>query len=432
MVNRVTTLLLILLIVQPLFADTLSDADNALSSGDYRAAIEAYRLYLKDNPSSYEGRFGLARALAYSDNHTESIELLNGLLSDHSGDPDCLLLRGLVYSWQERFDAAEDDLKQVTGDHPDYVDAWSALGDVYRWSGSPEKAVTAYTRWIELQPDNPEPYIARARAHTDSRYFPLAREDLHEARTLRGDDDRIDDILRWVARNPASSLWEASLKLNVTTFTPGRADWNSYETSIRREFSSGTLVVTFIRASRWDKWDNALMLDGYLDLWRRAYGNLRVQTAKAVVLQRMDYIAEIFQGIGTGWEVSGGYRLMQFADKDEHVIILSVGKFIKSWYLRERLYLIEDSGRIGQTHSVMARLYIGKIDDYFELILGLSNTPEDLDTEIRDDILYKVSYELTVQKFIYAHLGFSLAGLYKGERKGPIERAFTLKLIYRL
>ena len=63
----------------------------------------------------------------------------------------------------------------------------------------------------ELSPNEPGPYIARAKAHRDARRFSLAREELFSARVKGGDRDEIDRLLRELDRIPSALPWEASL-----------------------------------------------------------------------------------------------------------------------------------------------------------------------------------------------------------------------------
>ena len=57
-----------------------------------------------------------------------------------------------------------DSLKAVVERKPGYADGWSALGDMYLWSDRPAEAAAAYTRWVELMPNDPAATMARGRA----------------------------------------------------------------------------------------------------------------------------------------------------------------------------------------------------------------------------------------------------------------------------
>ncbi len=420
--------IVLLILLESSLAASIADADRALSQNDYETAIEIYRQYLEENPVSYEARFGLARALAYSGSREEAIRVLDELLADHPNDPDAHLLRGRVLSWGKRFTEAEEDLDFITRNHPDYADAWSALGDLYRWSGRPDEAIEVYTKLIELREDDSEAYLSRARVQMESRYFTAARNDLQSAAELGGESVVIDGMLRAIARHPSAAEWESSCNISAATMTgEGGSDWNLYDAYVKSELNSGSVALGYIRARRWNKWDDALYFDAYWDLWRKAYGNLRIQTAEAEVLPRMDYTLEIFQGIGSDWEVSAGYHLMQFPSNDASIFIVSAAKYIGPLYIRERTLLDPESNRMNQAYSMLTRWYIGRIDDYIDLDIGLSNASD----YGSGDLFHQSSLRASAQKFFISRIGVQMSGSYIHVKDGPVERGFSLKLMFR-
>lgn len=65
----------------------------------------------------------------------EAIQAFSDMLALYPDDPDARLGRGRVLAWEKRYGNAESDLRLVTNRLPTYADAWSALGDLYPWSG---------------------------------------------------------------------------------------------------------------------------------------------------------------------------------------------------------------------------------------------------------------------------------------------------------
>ena len=55
---------------------------------------------------------------------------------------------------------------------------------------------------------------------------------------------------------------------------------------------------------RFDAAKSSRYFDAYLDLWSRAYANVRYQySADAALYPDHAYRAEVFQGVGEGWEL---------------------------------------------------------------------------------------------------------------------------------
>ncbi len=376
----------------------------------------------------------MSRAYAFAGKHTKAIETLNDLLSDFPGDEDGFLLRARVYAWDGQYDKSIDDLRFFLSNNPQNTRAWSAIGDVYKWSGKFREAITAYLEWIKNEPEDPEPYIKRSEVFIDysqARYFNRARNDLRMALDLGGEPKKIDRVIEKLTRIPAPYNWETYASLEMQNFTPERPDWQTYSIGIKYQFKRGSFEAGFQRAARWDMWDSALYGDLYLDLWSKSYGNLRIQTAQPEFLPRMDYLIEIFQTLGVDWELSAGYHLSQYPAEDVNMYLASIAKYFGSFYFRERVILQPISGNINHSHLITARWQPWNIDDYIDLTVGISDTPEFVVAQIADEYFQNTYAGLTLQKFYNTHLGANLLLRYSEEDRGLIQRGFIFKLIGR-
>jgi len=420
---------------QAVASEPIEDARLAFAIGDYEASIESYRLCLEDDPRSYEALFGLARSLAYSDNRDEALKVLTNLLVYYDNDIKALLLRGRINTWEGNWYQAEKDLVFAGLLYPEFTDVWSALGDLYLWRGDYNEAAEMFNQLVAKHPENAENYISRAKAMIGIRFYNSARSDLNKALYLGGSRIEIEKLLHKIMRDKTAG-WEANALFNNTTFTSNspKPDWVLIEGSVKREFKIGSIALGYTRMRRFDKWDDALLLDSYFNTWRMAYANIRVRPALSTqFLPRMEYIAEIFQGIGSYWELSAGYILKQYDNDYDNVsvYILSAARHVGSFYLRERLSLSSNSGKTNQTHLITTRWYLRDIDDFFEANIGFSNIREYSEDVLRDNLFQTMIYEVRLQRFMNPCLGMDITGSYKGEHAGVIGRDLKLKLIYR-
>ncbi len=348
-----------------LLAQEMAPPDSVSGEGEL---LQAYERYVAGDSLSREEELGLARQLAIANRWDEAVEIYTDLLTHNPDDPDVRLGRGLVYAWQGRYEAAVADLTAVTGQVPDYADAWMALGNAYLWWDRAGPAEQAYSRWIELQPDRAEPYLARTRARQSARRFPQARKDLKIARRLGGNADEIDRLLRLLDRIPAARPWEPVLLWERQTFSDDRPEWRTTQVTMKRELTQGSVALGFMRTRRYDMGDAAILSEAYVDLWRRAYVNLRLQLAReGNVLPRADIAGELFQGFGNGWELSGSYRRMNFPDQPVEIYGLGLLKYVGNGLLRGRGLWVP--GEQGSTvyMSGAARWYLATVDDFIEL-----------------------------------------------------------------
>ena len=410
---------------------SLSKADSALSVGDYEQAIRIYNLILEQDPSLYGALFGLAHALAFSGKRTEAILAYSKILDLYPRDPDARLGRGRVFAWEGQYAKAESDLRTVAEDFPDYADVWSALGDVYLWSGNPDRATAAYTKLIDLQPGGPTPYIARAKAHRDSRRFSWARDDLQSARLRGGNRKEVDRLTRLIDRIPGATPWEGFHSYEFQSFTQERPVWHTYSPSVRRDLPYGSVRLIILRTTRFSKRGQLVALDSYFDLWRRSYGNFYLQTsANPSYLPKLVYSAEIFQGLGKGWELSAWYRYMGWVGKRVGIYGASVAKYVGDWYLRERTTFVPEKDGYTLSIAGFVRRYFATVDDFLEVGVG---TGKKLETSsVHSDLESKSLFiSVRLEKFVTTRIGLVLSGSYEDGETTPTRRGLSLGIKHR-
>lgn len=369
---------------------------------------------------TFEQRFEAARQLAIGGQRAQAIAAYSALLLESPDNSDVLLGRGRVHAWEQRWPEAEADLRAATTRAPRYADAWSALGDMYLWSDRPAEAVTAYTRWIELEPDKPAPYLTRARAHRAAGDRAAAQVDLAAAATHGAPVEEVaalqaslqpPRVQNPLAVAPEGYRWAVGLSASTTDFSPDRGHWSENGLTVRRYFEQGSLALESLGARRFGADDRAWALDAYVDVWPRAYANLRYQHAPdAALFPRRSMRAELYQGVGDGWELAVSYDRLDFAERTE-IFGLGLGYYVGNYYLRLRSTHIPDADGSSVGHRALARwYYAGNADDYLELSAGTGRSTEnlnDLDRVRRSD---SRSVGLVWTRYLTPYWGFRLGG----------------------
>jgi YaiO family outer membrane protein len=345
---------------------------------------------------SLEAQMQQVRTLATGGQRSEAIAQYTALLAEHPGNGDLLLARGRTYAWDDQYAAAEADLLQVVQKSPTYADAWSALGDLYRWSDRPQQAADAYARWVELAPQSAPAHIARGRALRDLGQFAAARADFDAAAALGADPAEVtalrDSLLPRMA-NPDVIVadgyrWSASAGWSHTRFSGDRQSWNDADLTLRRHFVRGSLGLELLRADHFNNSDIAWALDGYTPLWSRAYANLRYQHGPSSgVLPKQSWRVEVFQGVGSGWELSASVDHLRFSGDTEFYGV-GVGRYTGNWYGRYKLQHVPGVGSGSWSHRVLLRNYYrGDADNYLEVSVssGRSTDMDRFGSLVRDN-----------------------------------------------
>jgi YaiO family outer membrane protein len=385
-------------------------------------------------PDSLTAQMVRIRELATSGQRTLAIQQYTVLLAQHPGNGDLLLARGRTYAWDGQYAAAENDLHAVVQHSPDYADAWSALGDVYRWSGSPQQAVDAYSHWVTVAPRDPQAYIARGRALRDMGQLAAARADFDAAATLGANPADIANLrLSLLPRTTSLSdgyNWGATLSWDHTGFTGGQQGWNDIDLSVRRYFTQGSLAVELLRSDHFGINDTAWALDGYVPLWYRAYANLRYQQGPSSgILPRQEWRAEVFQGVGHGWELSASIDHLRFSS-DTQFYGIGVGRYWGNWYARYKLQYVPGVGSGSWSNRFLLRNYYrGDAYDYLEVAVsnGRSTDLNRFGTQVIDN---NAAISVAWSHYLSPRWGFKVsAGYGEGsDEDGVNEQIFSLTL----
>lgn len=373
-------------------------------------------------PAGFDQKFQEARKLALHGHRKEAIAAYSNLLKISPGNSDVLLGRGRLFSWMGNWIAAKADLTAAVKASPKYKDAWSALGDMYLWSNHPKRAIDAYSHWVALSPRSPTPLLQRGRAERNAGDKTAARSDFQAALENGANPTQIKEYLAsltptlGIGTRPPDAVnrngypWSASFGVDYTAFPAGGLHWFDTTTTIRRHYASGSLGFEELTAHAFHLNDRAWALDDYADLWNRAYVNLRYQQGTDVLFPRTLYRAEIFQGVGHGWELSASYERLNFPTPIA-LYGTSVAKYLGDWYVRWRhLYVPGTAGNpsLGNSDQLLIRdYYLGDADNYLQATAsyGVIIAPTGF---ILGPVYAQHSWSVaaSIVRFVTAHVGF--------------------------
>ena len=313
-------------------------------------------------------RFTAARKLALDGQHDAALKAYSALLADYPDNGDVLVGRGRVHAWMGHWPQAEQDLLAATRITPQDADAWSALGDTYLWSGQATRAVDAYSKWATLSPASGE-----ARAAIDKARRAVADAASARASTLAAAaaEARLAGSLSAETFIPGDFRWTAGLAVDRNAFSGGGSDWTDSVLSLRRKGKAGSLGIEALESRRFGLTDHAYAADAYLQVLPRTTVNLRLQLAdSARLFPRNRWRAEVFQGVGEGWELSAGYDRLGFTTPVE-LLSVGVGRYTGPWYYRLRYQHVPSTatggGNSDSLRAVGRWYYKGDGDHYLEL-----------------------------------------------------------------
>lgn len=422
-----------LLPVMVLMASVPQAAQQALEAGDYAAAIAAYQHYLQtEDANSHEALSGLALALARKGEYAEALAIYQRLVVLAPEDPDGWLAKGRLLSWMGRFSESESDLRHARSLAPAYQDVWSALADTLRWGKFYLAAAAHLEDWQRQFPDSPQPWLAQAQMQLDQRQLTAARASLLQAQQRGAEGVVIAQLQARLNRLPGALPWEAHTFYEWQAFSDRYTPWHTLTAGLRYSFEQGNVTLQSLTSQRFDRWNQALVADGTLELWPGSYANLRLQGALTPeILPAWDLSGELYQVFAGHWEASAGHRQMLFSTGNVYFYSVGIGTYLGDWYLRLMPQMLLSPDGPGLSGTAWARWIYATADDYLELRASVGR--QLLTTAIGPIIEGQTtaSVALTGQHFLTPHLGGLLSVNYQYSERFPGQFGATLGTRFR-
>jgi YaiO family outer membrane protein len=315
-----------------------------------------------------------ARELAFNQQRTEAMALLEGYLQQSPTDTDARTFYGIVLSWEGRYDQARKELETVLEQYPGHGDALPALINVELWSNHFGRAEELARRALAQRPNDTGLLMSQARALENLDRPNDALDVLGKLLELdpnqpqaRGLRDELRDGQR---------RWEGSLTQSYDWFDDGRSGWLESQVSLKYLAPSvGSVIARFSEANRYGMNSSLVELDAYPRIRKGLYAYLNVGWSPDKRLYPGNrFGAELFQSLPYGMEVSGGLRSLGFSSR-VNVYTASVSKYQGHWLMTARTYLTPDSTGDSYSLQFQARRYFGDDTSYFAARYGTGGAP---------------------------------------------------------
>jgi len=353
-----------------------------------------------------------ARQLAYSgkEHRDQALVMLKAYL-DKQDDSDARTLYGTILSWQGRYDEARAQLAIVLAKSPTHGDALPAALNVEFWSGHPENADQLARTALAKEPDNVQWMLAEAKA-------------LRQMNRGRDADAVLDRVLVVDSRNKSAKTMrhettedfskrpEVAVSYAYDWFSDNRGPQHESTISFKEPTRLGSVIATTGRADRFGLSSYQTQLDFYPHIRPGMYANINVgYSHDANLYPRYRVGVDLFQSLGHGFEVSGGYRHLGFTNSVD-IYTFSVSKYYHSFLFTGRGYLVPGSTGLSGTGAVSARYFLGSegTHDYIEVGYHYGASPTVVQTITNISVLSSNKWLATYDKTIHHRFGFQING----------------------
>lgn len=358
--------------------DIREKAAAAIRSGDHEAAVRLCLEGLRQNQADYELNFLLSRAYAFSKRYDEALQVLDDLALAHPENTDVLLFRARVESWKHNYQVAENGYNEVLRLNPGNSEALIGLAEIASWQSRYAEALAFYEQVRERNPAEAEIYFRIGRVCLWEGHYAKARANFEKARSLDPKNKEYQRALK-TATPRFRDQYELRTEYQTESFSNGRKDYVDQRLAFQFKLSKvGPLILKANTTARYNARDYQYGFEFYPRLWSRAYAYVdAAYSPKALHYPTTCYLAEIYQGISSGWELSLGFRRMNFTAQSVNVLLGSIGRYFGQYIALFRWYYTPDSE--GETFSwtVNLRRYFTD-SSYIYAAYGRGSKPFDI------------------------------------------------------
>jgi YaiO family outer membrane protein len=302
-----------------------------------------------------------ARQLVGSRQPDQAISLLDKHLAEHPNDVDALLLRGLICSWESRWEEGRRNLRTVLESAPGYKDARLGLINLELWSSNPDRAAAAAAEALQQAPGDKEYTAALRKAILQSQE--AKRQQSPPAATAAGE------------RADVKAGWEVGVERSQIWFSDQRPSWREQAYTIARNTPWGYITGNYHRASQGSVSDGLVELEMYPRIAKGTYGfvNFGVSQSSELFAKRR-FGAELFKSLPRGFETSAGFRHFQFHDA-VNMATGSLAKYFGNWWINSRVFLTPGTDGVSRSIQFSARRYFGDAEHFIGFRGGIGASP---------------------------------------------------------
>jgi YaiO family outer membrane protein len=353
-----------------------------------------------------------ARQLAYSgkEHREQALAMLKAYL-DKQDDSDARTLYGTVLSWQGRYDEARVQLGIVLAKSPTHGDALPAALNVEFWSGHPENADQLARTALAKEPDNVQWMLAEAKALRQMHREKDADRVLDRILVVDGSNQTAKEMRREI---PASTTEpEVTISHRYDWFSDGRSAQHETSVSISTPTRYGSIIARESRADRFGLKSYQSELDFYPRIRPGTYGYINLgYSYDNNLYPRFRVGADLFQSVGHGFELSGGYRYLGFTSGGVNIGTFAVSKYYHNFLFTGRGYIVPGDPGTSGTAQFSARYFLGSegLHDYIEMRYSHGASPALAQTTQDIQVLASDSWSLVFDKRLHKRWAAQISG----------------------
>ncbi|HRH65077.1 MAG TPA: YaiO family outer membrane beta-barrel protein [Bacteroidia bacterium] len=360
---------------------------SLLLSGPVRLSAQSRggtdTLVVVTDTTDIDALFKKAREYSFQGNNGQARRICQKILEKKPNYYDVRTFLGRTYAWDKRYEEARTEFSRVLIEKEDDIEALGALIDVEMWTENYKVASDYLKIALGYYPTSEDLMLRKARLQMRLEQQESASLTLRRILDLNPGNKEALKLLNGMTDARLNNKFQ--LSFNTDFFDNDRAPQKLASGEIGRSFSFGSIAYRATYAERFSTKGLQSELDGYLRFVKSNYFYLNLGFSDSKIFPELRAGAEIFQKIPAGFELSGGFRYLQFSNPGTKIYTASLGNYWRNYWFSMRVYLTPKSTiesndflkKSSQTIILNIRNYFGDADNYFGIRLGQGQSPDE-------------------------------------------------------
>lgn len=313
--------------------------------------------------------YATARSQAHSQQYDAAVATLRVLLANYPERYDAHLLLCAVYSWERKYDLARTAYQVILDRYPT-VEVYQGAGRVEMWDQAWPEALALFEQGLAKYPRDTTLSILKVQALTQ-----LGRTD--EAISLLEGElatlPQADSLLS--AIRPLTTKNAIRVGYYYAHFDQFFSPWQIGSLEYQRRTRLGSIIGRVSTARMFDQIGHQAEIDLYPKIAARTYGYVNFGVSDGTVFPDLRWGAEIFQGVGSSFEISAGFRSLYFNPLVIRIYTSQLSYYHQSHWFSVRGFLTSLQGEQTLAGAITYRRYFKNADQHFSVYANYGNSP---------------------------------------------------------
>lgn len=339
--------------------------------------------------------FETARKLAFDGKRLQAQDSLKMLLKNYPNYNDIRDFLASTYSWDGKYDLAKKEFSKVLKNDPERETTWVAAINNELWSEAPFTALEMANEGLKHFPESEVILLVKAKAEANGQNPEDAAKTIKyllKVNPTNKDALNYQERLNQTLRMNAIGI-NSSIDFYSEIFDP----MQYYSLKYKRRTTLGSVILKGNFSKRFGDIGGQFEVDMYPKIAKGLYAYLNIGVSNSYLYPNFRYGAELHQSLPHSFEISLGMRSLKYSSTT-NIFTGSVGWYTGNSYWSFRPYFTPGDSGTSTSGTLNYRLYRNDADNYFTTSVGIGFSPEFYNFEVEEGKENSI-IELKSQKF---------------------------------